>query len=241
MHSDIPILLINLDRSTQRLQAATEQLKRWDLPFTRISAVDGKSLDANTINQVFDAATARRRYPYDLTIGEIGCYLSHVKCWQYIVDQQLDFAVILEDDLRLNADTPKVLSQLAQITTAWDYIKLASPYKFRPYQRVEQLTSSDAPVSLVRYTEKLPSGTVAQVVSYRGAQRLLQQRPPFFRPIDVDLQWQHELSLDTFGLLPYIADNADAPSEIQQLASRKKLKQRRWVKLKELLRFKLKI
>ncbi|RUO75808.1 glycosyltransferase family 25 protein [Idiomarina seosinensis] len=241
MHSDVPILLINLDRSKQRLQSATEQLNQWRLPFTRISAVDGKSLDENTVKRVFDEDNARCRYPYDLTIGEIGCYLSHVKCWQYIVDHKLDFAVILEDDLCLNADTPKVLDQLRKITTEWDYIKLASPYKFRPYHIVEQLTQSNPTISLVRYRQKIPSGTVAQVISYRGAQRLLQQRPPFFRPIDVDIQWQHELTLDTFGLLPYIADNADAPSEIQQLATRKALKQRRWVKLKELLRFKLKI
>ncbi|WP_367278723.1 glycosyltransferase family 25 protein [Malikia sp.] len=33
-----------------------------------------------------------------LTAGELGCFLSHLRCWQLLVERDLDCALILEDD-----------------------------------------------------------------------------------------------------------------------------------------------
>ena len=33
--------------------------------------------------------------------GVIGCYLSHRRFWQMVVDRKMDYAVILEDDVKL--------------------------------------------------------------------------------------------------------------------------------------------
>lgn len=99
--------------------------------------------------------------------------------------------------------------------------------------------SDNLDVSLVNY-KKSPTGTVAQVVSREGAKRLLAKKPPFFRPIDIDLQWSWEVGITIQGLVPYVADVSDEPSEIQRIAKRKELKQRPFNKLKEIVRFKLK-
>lgn len=234
------IFLINLERSKGRLERASHQIKSTGLDFERVSAVDGATLTDDKIAEVFDAKTAKRRFQYNLTAGEIGCYLSHIKCWERIIEDDLDYAVILEDDLILDSNFPSVLSAVSKLQSNWHYLKLSCPFKPRPYQLSETVkVDNDKSVSLVNY-KKSPTGTVAQIVSREGAKRLLEKRPPFFRPIDVDLQWEWEIGISIQGLVPYAANMADEPSEIQRIAKRKELKQRPFNKLKETIRFKLK-
>ncbi|MFS6537424.1 glycosyltransferase family 25 protein [Idiomarina loihiensis] len=234
------IFLINLDRSTERLQRASEQIEKTGFKFERVPAVDGATLTDEKIAEVFDAETAKRRFQYDLTAGEIGCYLSHIKCWEKIINDNLDYAVILEDDLLLDRQFASVISTIPQLTSDWHYLKLSCPFKPRPYKATETVMGDDnLDVSLVNY-KKSPTGTVAQVVSREGAKRLLAKKPPFFRPIDIDLQWSWEVGITIQGLVPYVADVSDEPSEIQRIAKRKELKQRPFNKLKETIRFKLK-
>ena len=234
---NVKIFLINLDRSTERLEKAAQQLNRLNVPFERVSAVDGSKLTGAEIDAAFDTEQAERRTAYNLTIGEIGCHLSHVECWRRIITDKLDFAIILEDDLVLDDQFPHAIGAIEQFTHSneWDYIKLANPFKKRPYQTRTALDR----FTLVNYP-KAPTGTVAQAVSFQGAETLLSHRPPFFRAIDVDLQWEWELGIKVQGLVPYVANVSDAESEIQQMAQRKDLKQRRWTKLKESIKFKLK-
>lgn len=233
------IFLINLDRSHERLANATSQLSFSGCEFERISAVDGKTLSDSDINKYFDKKKASKRYHYNLTIGEIGCYLSHIKCWEKIVKDDLDFAVILEDDLVLNSNFKEVIEAIPSLGTNWHYLKLSCPFKHRPYKPVEQTkTRNGIDISLVKYN-KPPTGTVAQVVSREGAKRLLEKKPPFFRPIDVDLQWHWELDIKVNGITPYIANISGEPSEIQQMAARKNVKKRPFNKLKETVKFKI--
>lgn len=235
------IFLINLDRSTERLKRAAQQIEATGSTFERISAVDGATLTDERIAEVFDAQTAKRRFQYDLTAGEIGCYLSHVKCWERIIDDNLDYAIILEDDLLLDSKFSSVISAIPQLKSGWHYLKLSCPFKPRPYKTTETVKIHDGQeVALVNYN-KSPTGTVAQVVSREGAKRLLAKKPPFFRPIDIDLQWSWEIGITIQGIVPYVADVSDEPSEIQRIAKRKELKQRPFNKLKETVRFKLKL
>ncbi|WP_417441793.1 glycosyltransferase family 25 protein [Idiomarina sp.] len=234
------IFLINLDRSTERLQRASDQIEKTGFTFERVAAVDGATLTDDKIAEVFDAKTAKRRFQYNLTAGEIGCYLSHIKCWEKIIEDDLDYAVILEDDLLLDRQFASVISTIPQLKSDWHYLKLSCPFKPRPYKATETVMGDDnLDVSLVNY-KKSPTGTVAQVVSREGAKRLLAKKPPFFRPIDIDLQWSWEVGITIQGLVPYVADVSDEPSEIQRIAKRKELKQRPFNKLKETVRFKLK-
>gem|GEM_PF-4051381 len=57
--NDILVLLINLDRSPERLETSSAALAAADVRFERISGVDGAQIDLNALPN-FDAARARR-------------------------------------------------------------------------------------------------------------------------------------------------------------------------------------
>ncbi|SFR45626.1 glycosyl transferase, family 25 [Pseudidiomarina maritima] len=223
------IFIINLAHSTERWQHVSQQLDKLQLPYERIDAVYGKSLTDSEIDAAFSKTLADKYFHYRLTRGEIGCYLSHVKAWQRIVDESLDFGIVLEDDINFNALFAEVPQRIAAFENAWDVIKLAAPFKDQPYDIIE----SDRQLNVVHYRRKPPMGACAQAISYAGARQLLRLRPPIFRPVDVDLQWSFELGIQTFGLVPYTVDNTHQHgSEIFAVENRHDVHKSGWRRLK---------
>lgn len=193
------IFIINLDRSVERYQHAVAQLAAWpDLPVERLSAADGSRMSEEELNQYYSLTLNQQHYHKLLKPGEKGCYISHIRCWQQIVAQQLDFALILEDDFVVQCDLPALVNEISQLKEQWHYIKLAMPNKAQP---VIQRKALGAGFSLVHY-KKHPVSTVAQFVSLAGAQLLLDKAVPFYRPVDVMLQYHFALGIKAHGISP---------------------------------------
>lgn len=183
----------------------------------------GSDLSSEQLYEHYSPKINKSQYYRNLSVGEVGCFLSHRKAWQKIVDENLKFGVILEDDFLLKGDVKEALSIIEAIRGKWDYIKLAGYYS-RPCKILD--SDSKENHTLVRYT-KLPAGTCAQAVSYNGAKNLLKNTDKFGRPIDVDLQFWWEKEISVYGLNPYtfLADEEEE-SEISRMASRKDTQRR---------------
>lgn len=237
------IFVINLDSSTDRWEACKRQLD--DANLERISAVDGANLNNVELTKHFDLDLNQLQYHKTLTRGEIGCYLSHRLVWHRIVDEKLDFAIVLEDDFLLNGNIDKLLTSLADIAVPWHYIKLSES----PEKRKEITSLAVNHFRMVTYN-KLPAGTASQAVSLSGADRLLEASKRFGRPVDIDLQYWWENQLSVFGLKPYVFESSEAfRSDIdltseQQLAghtvNRKQSHSRPFSKIRQQLYFYLK-
>lgn len=97
----IPIFLINLDTSQDRLAAFHKMTRKLGLPFERVSAVDANKITEDEKKLLF---SYRSGY-LPLGQGEMACFLSHRKVWQLIVDRGIDWAFIAEDDVHLDNTT----------------------------------------------------------------------------------------------------------------------------------------
>jgi len=211
-------------RSTDRLAACSKQLDAFQLPFELVSAVNGEELAASTIHELYNYAESP--YHKHLTKGEIGCYLSHIRVWQKIVDEQLDYALVLEDDVLLQDNIQQGLDAIQDIRQPWDLIKLAEA----PIKRKAVHTLPLNEFSLVSYN-KVPSRTCAQVISLSGAKKLLANSTKIKRPIDIEIQHWWASNLKVFGLQPYIVKaNKQVESEIDRTRSREQSNQSRFRK-----------
>lgn len=219
------IFVINLDRSKNRWLESQNQLNGCEVE--RVSAVDGAKLEAELLNACFDEGLNRQRYHKVLTSGEIGCYLSHRKVWQKIVDKNLDFALVLEDDFITKTDVLSLLNDVSNIKQPWHYIKLAE----YPIKRKAIFSEKIGSVNLVTYNQ-VPAKTCAQIVSLAGAKRLLAMSEKFGRPVDIDIQHWWESGLCVFGVQPYPFEiNKSMGSDIESKGDRKNSKSRRMFKL----------
>ena len=211
MHSKI--FVINLDSNPERLDSITKQCERLNLSFERVSAIRGRDLTPDKKNNIYQVGINKQSYDSLLTDGEIGCYLSHIYCWQKMIDEQLDYALILEDDAELSDLLPTYISKLENKIALWDYIELSHGSKIRAACQSYSLGSGLEWVKRLR----LNSTTTAQLVSYQGAKRLLSSALPIKRPVDIDLQFWYEKSIRCFSVYPFPVKTAPFASDISAM------------------------
>jgi glycosyl transferase family 25 len=86
-------------------------LAQHQITATWLEAVDGRLIPEAELAQHFDAARAELEYGA-MVRGEIGTSLSHVNIYRQMVEQHIQYAVVLEDDVELAPDFCRVMSQL---------------------------------------------------------------------------------------------------------------------------------
>jgi glycosyl transferase family 25 len=148
-----------------------------------LAAVDGALLTQSEVDQAYARRRFRPHYPFPLTRTEVGVFLSHRLAWRRIVEDDLDFAFIFEDDAEIDPPGFAALVEFVALERqAWDYVLL-------PAQPVRSGTpvASRAGLSLLRPSAP-PLRAIAQIVSLTAAKRLLERTLPFDRPIDTLMQ-----------------------------------------------------
>lgn len=196
----VPIYVINLAGSQERLARAEQQLHAQQLDFERIEAVNGKTLTAEQVSAVYSEADNRRHFYRPLSAGEIGCYLSHRRCWQTLIQSGAEYAVILEDDFTLCGDLADSISAIINTNMAIDIVKLCS-YQGRE-RPVKYSTQISGEQHLVVH-DKPMSGCCAYVISRQGAKQLLAHSTKISRPVDTDIQYCWETGVDVVSIKPY--------------------------------------
>jgi glycosyl transferase, family 25 len=113
-------LVINLQRSPDRLAHIRSSFAALGASFERMDAVDGVELSEQTVAHI----NAANRWIRPLVRAEIGCLLSHRACWQSIATGNAPFAAIFEDDVHLSAAAAPLLRSSDWIPDTADLIKL---------------------------------------------------------------------------------------------------------------------
>lgn len=75
-----------------------------------------------------------------LTQGEIACMMSHVAVWEKIINEDLDYATIFEDDIYLGEDAEKLLNSTDWIHPDWHIIKIEAFAK-KTYWPIKRMKS----------------------------------------------------------------------------------------------------
>ena len=72
------------------------------LDYEFIPAVDGRKMNGKELSSSFDMKGSIYHYGRELMKGEVGCTLSHIRCYHKIVEENDTCALILEDDIEVN-------------------------------------------------------------------------------------------------------------------------------------------
>lgn len=170
--------LINLDRSADRLAVMKERMAAIGISAERVSGVDGSNLDMNSIN----IDVPNPRYPRPLTPGEVGCFLSHRKCWEKLVESDDDWALILEDDCIFHKAATRYLNNVDWIPNGCQLIhfyfaKSATVYSDK---KIELKDGN----KLFRTKASLPVGAYAYFISRKAATKALELSKVIEEPVD---------------------------------------------------------
>ncbi len=189
-------IVINLDRDTDRLAHMERQLNKAGFAFERFPAIKGAELPESLRAYFPDSGFKADRTP--LSLGEIGCYASHLAICRRVVDGSLLAPVcVLEDDVELPPDFDHLLTTiLERLPAVWDIVRLSNDTK----RSVMPLDTLRGQFQLVRYTN-VPGSTGASLLSRSGAEKFLKQAARSL-PVDQDLRRVWVWNLNTFGVTP---------------------------------------
>ena len=133
----IPAFCINLERRIDRWKQFTGQAGVQDLTnIKRFIAVDGKSLDVRSDERIplitkRNILAKQRRSHEDIdTMGAIGCALSHIGVWEWMVENKAPVCLVMEDDAKVPFDFVAQINHMVegslvlQDLKAWDLFTL---------------------------------------------------------------------------------------------------------------------
>lgn len=201
--------IINLEQDIEKRQKITALCESLGLNYEIIKAVYGKALGEDEIkNNTYPKEEQLKLFKRTLSLGEIGCAMSHRLCYQKIIEQNLEDAIILEDDaifdenllefLKYKNEFPKDLELLLlghqrQIYSD-DGFRIESPFSLRFNKKILNW-------NLKRLVGR-GNGAYGYYITNNGAQKLFKAMNKFHLP--ADLYTSNETFINLYAIYPIL-------------------------------------
>lgn len=201
--------VINMDSATERMAHMDAELKRVAIPYIRQPGVVGMELpypNKNFSDWSYKYLHGRRWSP-----RELGCYLSHIQCLRNFLQTDAFFALILEDDVKLDDNIKEILESAIEHASGWNMLRLSSVNRGK-WWPVRKLGSHSLAVCLTR--EK---GAGGYLVDRKAAACMVKKLLPMRLAWDIafDLEWL--LGFKTLGVYPLpVQQKTGFETQIQQ-------------------------
>lgn len=168
----LKIYIINLKKSIERKEHMESQLLKLGLINSSefIEAVDGSLLSENIYSELIDEKLSQFIIQRSLTRGEVGCYLSHFKIYKKMMEENLKYSIVFEDDVYINDKLLEFIKVINFINPEIDYINFANFPESSIFFKSERLVSSN--FCLKKHVEGI-WGTYGYYISLAGAKKLI--------------------------------------------------------------------
>ena len=217
MESKLPIqvFVISLKRSIQRRKRVEEQLNKTNIQWNFLDAVDGYALPE--MPPSYQKSKVKRLQGYELTPGEVGCFLSHIKAWEMCVLNNAT-TLVFEDDFLVGENLEAVIEDLLAIADQWSLVRLSGIYETK-----HEILKQRSGYSLVKNLGE-PCGTAAYMIQPAAAKILLNNAADIYEPVDHYLEHYLKHSLICLAAKPYPIGLAHTKSTITDRPGRKPVK-----------------
>ena len=163
--------VINLERSPERREHITGELRNTRMDYTIVNAVDGRELDLGDSSVVDPALFDRSDFP----AGMAGCALSHLRAYRRIIADGVEAALVLEDDVSLPADLGPLVTGVAQQLTGAELALLN--YDSKDPCRMSREHSRVLPRSrllVMPLDVRQPGSSAAYVITREACERMVE-------------------------------------------------------------------
>jgi GR25 family glycosyltransferase involved in LPS biosynthesis len=207
------IFIINLKSRNDRLKNMKLLIENLNIDKNKIEvfeAVVGKELKDNEIINILSISSLDTLYNKSTnhkdirTKGAIGCYLSHYKIWEKIINENLENVLIFEDDIVSDIDTAEFEDYVNSLPQDYD-IGLLSWFSLW----FDLLNNPKKNTVINNYWNKYSSinvfGCAAYMVSKKGAEKLVKNAFPICYQVDAYINILNDLEP---SFIRYIANQS---------------------------------
>ena len=223
----ITCFIINLKHSTERKKHMQELCEKYGLNYEFIEAVDGRTLSEEEVAKVYPKKEVIKTLGREMSRGEIGVVLSQKQVYKKMLKNNIEVAMIFEDDIDFNEELKAILKQLNSFPKDWNLVLLGhhpdrSCVVKTSYSFWNQ-TKLNGYYKLVRPTE-LAVGAYGYLLKKSAAQILLNQLSIIEKPIDHLTGSDEKLNLYILTP-PVIHIHQDLSDNYHNMEDRKKLQE----------------
>lgn len=177
--------IINLKQHTQRKTHMKTLCDSTGFDYEFVDAIYGKELkdiDKYIKNQEKTIEHIHR----EMSNGEIGCILSHQNIYNKIIQNNIPYALVLEDDIDFDLNITEILEKICFENLEFDTILLG----YHGTNSREQLSLNKSFIKSIKDHIKLYKlneiayGAYGYIISLQGASKILKQSSDFILPID---------------------------------------------------------
>ncbi len=180
----IPIFIINLLRDVDKKNHIIKILKPLNLSYEFFEAVDGKQLSESAINKIYDSKAAKKENGKDLTVGEIGCSLSHLGIYKQMLAEDIKQAIILEDDAIIEDGFLQVISEINHFPKDWELVLLGYQNHTKYDCKIKQTKINNLPNYCIYCSISTLHGAYGYIINQQGAEKMLAANQKIYAPID---------------------------------------------------------
>lgn len=234
--------IINLEKSVDRKKHILKELSLYpSLDVLLIKAVDGYTITDDELHSVIDTESSQSHFKNNFNRAEVGCALSHMKCYETLLESSEKYALILEDDALLSIDFELLLPFFKQNLEISDPVIILLTPNFK-YKKNHKYNIADR-----YYMSEVVSGFTAlgYMLNKAAAQILIDRLYPIHIVAD---NWTYirTLGINIFGVYPHpiswlSRDEMDSTicpinvSHVQMVASESSNLRNRLAKIKDSL------
>lgn len=160
---NLPAFVIHIPKlSPERKDFFTENIK--NAGFTNMNIFEGVNANNDIEISNFMSNYQNLKFHKDLSKGQIGCFLSHIKLYNYIIQNNIQISTIFEDDVCFHPEWNK-LSHLYYENTPKNFDVLFIG------NQIDKCKLENNDVSLINIESTFC--THAYIITYNGAKKLI--------------------------------------------------------------------
>lgn len=210
------VTVLNMSAATERMETFQRAMQNVGMMARRTEAVDGSSLTL-PMPDVVDPNTYRRCHGRELRLGEVGCYLSHLKAMRAFLATPYRYAVIFEDDATVSPDIVPIMDELVgHDLHGFDVVRF--DYR-RPGMGFDDVTLGTGHAIRVNFTRC--TGSCGYMINRRAAKRYLKKLLPMVVPFDHAFDRPLHLGLKIGNVNPPLVVPNKLPSQIESGTGKK--------------------
>lgn len=204
--------LINLDKDKERLISVDAQLKRLCIAYERFPAVYAKEMPKEERDSKVNYFRFRCCIGRHIWLGEIGCCLSHYSLYQRMIDENIPYACILEDDIVLTENFKSTVKRVEL------FLEHSLPQVFLLSNYTNEVVDGEE-------IREVNNGycTDAYIITKSAAKALLKENLPICVPCDHWARWVRHKAIKLYVVLPSVCtqNNTDFVTSIPSNGEKK--------------------
>lgn len=205
----LTIIVISLERATERRQSIEKQFFELKLPFTFLDAIDGKQ--GHKLFAHYDADKAKRIGEIPLTPGHLGCYASHYLAWQHCVDLGKPMIVLEDDAMIFPEPFVNFVEQASNLPQEIECVRL---FKNKSRNQNSWQVFKQGDLSIAKYLRGHKSAT-GYYLTPPAARKFLNYAESWAEPVDIEMDQFWANGVECYGVIaPCLTHNPEFESAI---------------------------